>query len=140
MITIMEDAAPYNVGATARLSQQERAILHLLTDPLFDRLLRPLCIAKTKPARHLAVAGHELAGGIDAIKFKSVNPGVLSGGENAALSWAYAIWCDEYNPDFRDPFAGFTALGLKTQNIIIEAMRIRHDMDRTPSQWEMFEP
>lgn len=125
----MEDQAIYTADEVAKLSQQERAILHLLEDSLFAQILRPVCI------------GRKGSPGITDIFFSRLEYGVLSGGEKTAVSWAYAIWRDEVNqdPDWRDPFDGFGILSLARQKRILEAMAIRHDMNREISPLEKYD-
>lgn len=51
---------------------------------------------------------------------------VLSGGQKAALSWAWVIWHDRVNPKWRDPFDGFGIMGASLQEAVLDALKCRH--------------
>ena len=124
----MEEQAKYNVVPGAAVGAQERAILHLLQDDLFDRLLRPVCAPREG----------DFSKGITDIFFARIEAGVLSGGEQAALAWAAVIWKDSVVKAFRDPFEGFSVINPRRQALILEAFRIRHEVDEAVQAEERF--
>jgi hypothetical protein len=125
----MEEQAPNRAAVGAVPSKQEQAILLLLTHPLYERLLKPLCRPRNG----------NFANGITDIFFSQLDYGVLSGGEQGAISWAFAIWRDEVNPEMRDPFERFGAMHPKLQQLVLEAMSIRHDVAGGLEQAKRFE-
>jgi hypothetical protein len=49
--------------------------------------------------------------------------GVLSGGQKAAVSWAYSVWTDGPVPEgWRDPFEGFGVMSRELQVLVLNAM------------------
>lgn len=100
------------------MSNQQAAIEHCLSHPLILRLLGP----------HYFPAN----GGM--IRWQDLNYGPLSGGEKAAISWVYAIWCD-VSPNipseqitWRDCFEGFATMQSDLQITLLEAFQIRHEI------------
>jgi hypothetical protein len=65
----------------------------------------------------------------DSINWEMLRYGGQSGGVQAALSWAYCLFCDELPPkdwNYRDPFEGFFSLDREIQVLILQAMAARH--------------
>ena len=88
------------------------AMDYLCTHPLIERLVKPYYNREC-----------------ETVRFRDINYGVLSGGEKAALSWAYGIWTNEMPPKgWRDPFEGFGVMSEDLQKIIIEAMALRNGL------------
>jgi hypothetical protein len=70
-----------------------------------------------------------------------------SHGVQAALSWAYCLFCDEVPPvdwNYRDPFGAFFSMDRSLQEVALKAMAIRHGFvsmtleDRPKSDFEHF--
>lgn len=107
------------------MSRQTQAIEILLQHPLFERLLGPVYNAERETCQ-----------------FHLIHYGVLSGGERAAISWAWAIWEDrqvpkrEADPDWkewpgylmRDPFEGFGVMDTALQILVLRAFARRHGL------------
>jgi hypothetical protein len=78
----------------------------------------------------------------ETIYWEDLNYGVLSGGEKAAVSWAYAVWTDAPVPDgWRDPFEGFWRHGFRNPEGLSSGARPppRHEERSmsTPSQGQV---
>lgn len=114
------------------MSRQVEALKMLLTDELFQRLLGPVFDAKGEMCH-----------------FDRIPYGVLSGGERAAISWAYAIWEDRRPPTresdtdwkewpgylMRDPFEGFGVMDWTRQQLVLEAYAWRWDVPLEQERW-----
>lgn len=102
------------------MSKQTEAIEILLTDSLYARILGP-AFNRERETLH----------------FDQIDYGVLSGGERAAISWAFAIWEDKQSPklekdwqewpgyEMRDPFSSFGVMDFFRQKVVLRAFAHR---------------
>jgi hypothetical protein len=68
----------------------------------------------------------------DEVRWQDLNYGVLSGGQKATLSWAWAIWTDSSPPaHWRDPFEGFGVMSVSLQTAVLKALVHRHSNEPT---------
>ena len=92
------------------MSSHVKAMIVLLEHPLFERLLKPILVLERA-----------------SVEWDCLSYGELSGGEKAALSWAYGIWTGGPVPKgWRDPFEGFGVMDAQLQRTIMNAMFTRH--------------
>ncbi len=92
------------------MSSYVKAMQVLLGHPLFERLLGPI-----------------FHPGNESIEWSALNYGVLSGGEKAAISWAYSIWCNGPVPKgWRCPFEGYGTMDVQLQRLVVMALLTRH--------------
>jgi hypothetical protein len=99
-------------------NNQIKAIEILLEHPIYQHFLGPVYDRNNQTCH-----------------FDKINYGVLSGGERAAISWAFAIWEDKQPPKqdyqdwpgylMRDPFEGFGVMQTDLQQIILRAFAYR---------------
>lgn len=66
----------------------------------------------------------------DEIDWNKIAYGSLPGGYQVAVSWAYALFCDEVKNleefGYRDPFDGFSTMDRDIQVLVFKAMALRH--------------
>ena len=102
------------------MSNQLRAVLLIAEHPAISHVMLPL----------IAIARED-------IDWRSLNYGVLSGGQKAAVSWLYSIWTDGPVPKgWRDPFEGFGVMDRKLQLLVLQALATRHETLKPPSALE----
>lgn len=111
------------------MSKQIEAIEILLGHPLFKRFLGPVFDAQ-----------------LENLHLDRINYGVLSGGEKAAISWAWVIWMDKQAPkskkdwqewpgyQLRDPFEGFGVMDETLQEIVLRAYIHRWSVTTRPAR------
>lgn len=104
------------------MTLQMEAILMIAKHPLIEPILLPLI----DPER-------------ETIHWSRLKYGVLSGGEKAAISWAWCIWTDTQIPhgkaecelanlcdlNWRDPFDCFGVMGGSLQRTVLAALSHR---------------
>lgn len=65
----------------------------------------------------------------DSIDWPRLHYGSQSGSMQAAISWAYCLFCDEVPPhdwNYRDPFGAFFSMDRSLQVLVIQAIAARH--------------
>lgn len=65
----------------------------------------------------------------DSIDWSKLHYGSQSGSMQAAISWAYCLFCDEVPPhdwNYRDPFEAFFSMDRSLQVLVMQAIAARH--------------
>lgn len=103
------------------MTKQMEALLMIAKNPVVSRILMPAINIESEEVR-----------------WEAVSVGGLSGGEKAAISWAWCVWNDRQIPEmksedytasreefWRDPFEGFGTMNRDLQTTILAALAHR---------------